>query len=382
MAVTTFQPQKNSNLPTIAIYVLALVGVGLLIYLGARVLTNVGSLRGKSVLSVSVLDGSGEVYLNGELLGTTPYDSDDIKAGENTLRIKNEQTTYDVSMNFLPNSEIVLNRDLGISDVFSSGQNFWIEKADLGTVLSVVSEPASAKVFIDNTEVGTTPYSTGDLSEGEYELRIEKAGSEAQTARIKIQKGFKLNVVMKLFPLSVPSTVSLLEGADALYDVHSGESLVTSNPENWVRSIIYWNRTRGINLAGTGVNKDIVFDYFVDYTGRVYDVNGLDITGTTDLGEVTKGAYLRRVSDGPGLTEAAKDAIANLGATTGLKAIILETGTGWLNLRAEPSLNGEVLQRVNVGESFSVLEEIGTWTKLRVSADVEGWVSSTYVSIE
>ena len=306
MALTTYQPQKSPKLPTIVIYVLALLGVGLLVYFGISVLKNLGSLRGKAALSVSVLDGNAEVYLNADYLGATPFDSDDIKAGENKIRVKNERTTYDVALNFMPNSEIVLNRDLGVSDVFSSGQNFWIEKADLGTVLSIISEPAGAKVYVDNTEVGTTPYSTATLSDGEYELRVEKTGYEAQTARIKIQKGFKLNVVMKMFPLPVPITVALLQDAEALYDVHSSESLVTSDAPTWARAIVYWNRTRGINLAGAGVNKDLVFDYLIDYAGRVYDKEGNDITGITDLGEVIKGAYLRRVSDGPGLTEAAK----------------------------------------------------------------------------
>lgn len=212
MAVTTYQPQKKSNLSAIGIYIFAFLGICVVIYLGIKVLGNLGSLRGKSVLSVSVLDGIAEVYLNNDYLGSTPYDSEDIKSGENKVRIKNEQMVYDVAINFMPNSEVVINRDLGVSDVFSSGQNFWIEKSTLGTVLGIVTEPAGAKVYVDNTEVGTTPYSTADLSDGEYELRVEKAGYEAQTARIKVQKGFKLNVVMKMFSLPTPMTVSLLEG--------------------------------------------------------------------------------------------------------------------------------------------------------------------------
>lgn len=382
MAITSFAPQKKSNFSNILIYVLALLGVGLLIYLGVNVLGNLGNLKGKAILSVSVLDGSAEVYLNGEMVGSTPYDSEEIKAGENTVRVKNEKTSYDVAINFMPNTEIVLNRDLGVSDVFSSGQNFWIEKADLGTVLSVISEPAGAKVYVDNTEVGSTPYSTGNLSDGEYDLRVEKAGFEAQTARIKIQKGFKLNSVVKLFPLPVPSTVSLLDGSDNLYDVFSSESLVSANAADWVNAVIYWNRTRGINLAGTGVNKDRVFDFFVDYAGRIYDVDGNDITGVTELGELERGAYLRKVSDGTGLTEAAKTTIESLGALGGAKATVKGTPNGWLNLRDEPSTStGEILQRINEGETYTVLEESGSWVKLKVSSDVEGWVSSTYVDI-
>ncbi len=382
MAVTTFKPQRGSNTPTVLIYVLAVIGIGLLIYLGISVLTNMGALGGKSALSVSVLDGQAEVYLNNTLLGQTPYDSTEIKTGENTVRVKNASTSYEVSIDFLRNSEVVLNRDLGVSTVFSSGQNFWIEKEGSGAVLSVVSEPDGAKVFIDNTEVGATPYSSNNLSEGDYELRIEKAGYESQTARVKVQKGFKLNVVMKLFPMPVPATVNLLEGSTDLYDVHSSDSMVSSDAASWVKAVPYWNRTRGINLADTGVNKEMVFGYFIDYAGRLYDKDGNDITGATDLGELAAGAYLRRAPDGPGLSEPAKTILASVNVVAGKKATVLETGLGWLNVRSEPSLDGEVLVQVNVGESFTVLEESTGWVKIRVDVDTEGWVSSTYVEIE
>ena len=382
MVVTTFKPQRNSSFPTILIYALAIVGIGLLLYLGFNVLTNMGALGGKSALSVSVLDGQAQVYLDNALLGQTPYDSTNIKIGENTVRVANDSTSYEVSIEFLRDSEVVLNRDLGVSTVFSSGQNFWMERGDSTSVLSVVSEPDGAKVFIDNTEVGATPYSSNNLSEGEYELRVERAGYESQTARVKVQKGFKLNVVMKLFPLPIPSTVNLLEGSTDLYDVHSNDSMVTSDAASWVKAVVYWNRTRGINLAETGVNKEPVFDYFIDYAGRVYDKSGVDVTGTASLGEVTHGAYLRRESDGPGLSTAAKTTLESVSIVAGKKATILETGTGWLNVRSEPSLDGEILVKVNVGESYSVLEESTGWVKIKVDVDTEGWVSSTYVEIE
>ena len=153
MVVTTFKPQRNSSFPTILIYALAIVGIGLLLYLGFNVLTNMGALGGKSALSVSVLDGQAQVYLDNALLGQTPYDSTNIKTGENTVRVANDSTSYEVSIEFLRDSEVVLNRDLGVSTVFSSGQNFWMERGDSNAVLSVVSEPDGAKVFIDNTEV-------------------------------------------------------------------------------------------------------------------------------------------------------------------------------------------------------------------------------------
>ncbi len=381
MAVPTFIPKKNTNISQVLIYIFAILGIGLLVYFGANVIKNFGNLKGKSGLSVSVLHGEAEVHLNGEFLGATPFESRDIKSGENKIKVKNSDVSYNVSLDFSPNSEIAMNRDLGISDVFSSGQNFWLKDSENDTVLSIISEPAGAKVFVDNTQLGTTPYSTNSLTKGEYDLRVEIVGYETQTARIKIQEGYLLNVALKMFPLPVPTKIDLLEGSTSLYDINSSDSIVNSNSEEWVKAIIYWNQTRGINLADTGMNKELMFDYFLDYSGNIFDKEGNKVTEEFSLEDFAKGAYLRRVSEGEGLTEAAREVLKTLDVVSGKQGTIKTTGTGWLNVRSEPGLNGEILTKVDVGDVFAVLEEGTGWVKLKVSDTVEGWVSSTYVTV-
>lgn len=383
MAVPTFQPQKKSNFSTFLIYIVAVLGVGLVVFFGAKAIKDMGGLKGKSGLSVEVLNGEAEVLLDDEYLGKTPYSSEEVNSGEHKVTVKSDSVTYETNVTFSPNSEVALNRDLGISNAFSSGQNFWLEESDSSTVLSVISEPSGAKIFVDNTQMGTAPYSTDTLSEGEYDLRIEAAGFETQTARIKIQKDYKLNIVAKLFPVPVPSKVSLLEDSADLYDVYSGEAVVTSSPGDWAKAVAYWNKTRGINLSGTGVNKEPVFDYFVDYAGGIYDADGNNVTENANevLEEIYRGGYLRKVSDGTGVTEAAKTALENLSVSTGKVATINQTPTGWLNMRASPSLDGDVVTQVDVGGQFPVLEEVTGWVKIRVPEVGEGWVYSQYVTI-
>ncbi len=382
MTTPLFKPRESINILAIVTYVLAVLGVISLVYFGGMLIKNKGNLKGKSALTVNTLGVSAEVYLNGTRLGTTPFESKDIGAGENKLSIKTETSQYNVALDFLPNSEVALSRDLGVSDLFSSGQNFWLEKTNSSGALVIVSEPTGARVLIDNTEVGVTPYSSETLTEGEYDLRIEKAGYESQTARIKVQNNYKLNIALKLFPIPVPSKVALLDGSTTLYDLYSAESIVTSDSSSWVKAVIYWNKTRGVNLAGTGLNKELVFDYFVDYSGSVYNKEGLDVTGDlSSMKDLSKGAYLRRVSDGAGLTDAAKTALQALSVSGGKKATIGTTGTGWLNVRSLASLNGSVLAQVNTGESFPIIEESTGWVKIKVSDTVSGWVSSTYVTV-
>src|SRR3989344_2443376 len=263
-SVTALQYQNKPKAIKILVYVVLVVGMGLIVYFGGDVIKNLGNLRGKSALSITVLEGEAKVLLNNEEIGKTPLESQTIRSGENKVTVKGDAISYETSINFLPNTQVVINRDLGVSDVFSSGQDFWMEKSDGTAVLNVITEPSKASVYIDNTKGGETPYSPRTLIDREYDLRLEAAGYESQSARIKIQAGHKLSISVRLFPSPVPAKIALLEGADSLYDIYSANPAATANPATWVKAILYWNKIRGINLSGAGVNKDPVFDYFID----------------------------------------------------------------------------------------------------------------------
>jgi len=387
MTVPSFKPTRNGNFSKVLIYIFAVIGLALVIYFGIDTAQKLMNMSGTAELFVDVFHGEAEVFLNDERLGVTPYDSEsdetfEIKPGENKITVKGNDKEYEVTLSFLASTQVVVNRDLGVSEIFSSGQNFWIEESSSEVVLNVITESPGAIVYIDNTEVGTTPYSTKSLTEGEYDLRVEMPGFESQTARISIKKGYKLNGAMQLFPMPVPQKVSLLRDSEHLYDVSSDNSLVTSNTAEWVEAIIYWNSTRGINLAGSGVNKERVFDYYLDYEGKVYDKDGtlVDLTNPGDFAtDSGKGAYLGRLQDGAGLSEAAKTSLESLGTLSGKKVTIKETGLGWLRVRDNPGLNGAEVAKVNVGEEFTVLEETSGWVKIKISEVLAGWVSSIYV---
>lgn len=370
--------------PIVNILIAVVISVSILFF-GYKILNSLGVVNRKASLSVKVKYGEAEVYLNNKKLGTTPIEELQVKSGENKLKVDNDKMSYEVVLDFLVKPrrsfETASVRDLGVSDVFSSGINFWFEEKSSDSTLSVISEPSDASVYIDNNRVGTTPYTTGSLTPGEYNLRIVKSGYESQNSRFSVDENYQLNVSAKLFPTPVSTSVSTLPDSFNLYDIASDDSLVTSDTKDWVDAIIYWNKTRGIDLSGVGLNKEPVFDYFVDYKGNVYDQTGSKVSSKGELGSIQRGAYLRRISEGPGLSDSAKQTLENLEILGGKKATINYTGTGWLNVRSQPSLDGELLTKVDVGDSYAVLEESGNWVKLRVSSDVQGWVSGTYVTI-
>jgi hypothetical protein len=380
-------PNKSKKFASIMVYVLALFGLAFVVYFGGDVLRDFGNLRGKAALTADNLYETAEVYVNGVLVGETPFESSDIRAGENTVTLKTANRQYDTVINFLPNSHVSVRRDLGASENFSAGQVFWIEKSTAQTVLSITSEPSNASVYIDNTEIGKTPFSTDNLTPGEYDFRIELPGHEAQSNRIGITKGYNLNISIKLFPTPIPVKVDLFEGSEDLYDLSSDNSLVTSDTQNWAKAVVHWNSSRGINLAGVGVNREPIFGYFVDYKGDLYNQRG-ELVVTPEqyeaLAGAGKGGYLGRTSDGIGLTPLARDTYESLknavflGGTT---ARIKETGTGWLRVRDAAGLTGTEIARVDVGETYPILEDTTDWVKIKISDEVEGWVSKTYIDI-
>ncbi|MFC1722458.1 PEGA domain-containing protein [Patescibacteria group bacterium] len=398
MSISTLQPLqplggKKLKVPIAVFFVAGIILALLLVFFGRDIIDNLRNISGKSALSADVTHGRAEILINGEAAGPTPFDSQEVKPGTNKITVKSQNRQYETTIKFLSNNDEYIHkvgvfRDLGVAELFSSGQDLWFDEDTSGTVLRVISEPTGASVFIDNTEIGKTPFTSSRLSEGDYDLRIERVGYEAQKARIRIQKGYTSNISVKLFPMPVPSRVSVFEGSDNLYDISSDNAQIISDPNTWVKAVVYWNQTRGVNLEGVGLNKELVFNYYIDFQGNLYNNLGLkmeDPSKIAGLIETNRGAYLGRISDGAGLTEPAKETWQ---AVTGSKiedvtnmAKILQTGTGWLRVRSEPSLNSSEIAKADVGKEYALLEEQPEWVKIALSEDLQGWVSKTYVEI-
>jgi uncharacterized protein YgiM (DUF1202 family) len=62
------------------------------------------------------------------------------------------------------------------------------------------------------------------------------------------------------------------------------------------------------------------------------------------------------------------------------KVIVKATPTGFLRMRDKPNLNGLEVARLKPGEELVLLEDAGTWDKVRTSDGKEGYVSSIYVT--
>ena len=68
------------------------------------------------------------------------------------------------------------------------------------------------------------------------------------------------------------------------------------------------------------------------------------------------------------------------------KLIITETETGYLNVRSNGSVRGDIVDRVNPGDEYDFIEESNGWSHVVLSVDEDGnsftgWVINEYIEI-
>ena len=387
-SVSSLQSNNKSTTLQIFSYLLVVLLLGTFIFFGGTIIARFDTLQQKSAITIESLNQTAEVLINDEQVGTTPYEQTNIKPGDNKITLKTQDQIYESIINFLPQDEngiynVLVKRDLGVSNIFSSGQEFWYEK-NSSHLLKVNSDPVGASVYIDDTEVGKTPYYADNITKGEYKVRVHINGYETQEFRVTIDDSYAINVNIKLFPMPIPLNISKFEGSDSLYKIYSNSNQVLSNTQMWVNSIIYWNKTRGINIDNMGSTKDLVFDYFIDFNGNLFDSQGT-LTTKDNINKVAKGAYLGDSNQGQGLSTMARDtylSLTNKQTLSQKTGTVIQTGTGWLRLRAGPSVDSSEVQKINVGETYNVIDEQNGWAKLQIDQTTSGWALSDYLNIK
>jgi uncharacterized protein YgiM (DUF1202 family) len=63
------------------------------------------------------------------------------------------------------------------------------------------------------------------------------------------------------------------------------------------------------------------------------------------------------------------------------KIKIIDTETGYLNVRAEPDTTSLILEKVISNEEYEYTEEKDDWYKILLKSGNEGWVSGSYVDL-
>ncbi len=267
--------------------------------------------------------------------------------------------------------------------------------------LKVESQP-SASVFLDDKHIGRTPIgkTSYKINSGEYTLKITPDTGAVTLANF--QEKIKIS----------PNTLTYV-------DVSLSESdLTTSSYVLWLEKMT--GKKSELSVVTTPDGANVLLD---DEPKGISPMIISDVTpGDHTLSVVSRGFSTRtikiklnagyrliasiKLSLGPGGASPIADVTATpsgkpidtkptpKGSPTGSPkatptkstsvdptkpyALIKDTPTGFLRVRADAATTSAELTRVKPGEKYSILEEKTDWFKIQLEATKSGWISSQY----
>lgn len=260
---------------------------------------------------------------------------------------------------------------------------FFNKKSEKFSALQINSLP-QAKVFLDNKEIGKTPYEDEKLKAGEYTLKLVPLADGINISLIPWTGKIKLTPeTMTVVNWQMGETENTSEGETLSLEPASDKSLtelvvLTANPD--VVEVSLDGQKKGSTPL---ILKDIApGDHELilsreGYNNRVIPVKTIESYRLTISAQLSQAEESSPSSQKENNKEKeATDSVTPKNTTT---AVIKETETGWLRVRFEPSLNASEAAKVNPGDEFPLLSEQEGWTKIEYEKDKTGWVSSMYV---
>jgi formylglycine-generating enzyme required for sulfatase activity len=145
-------------------------------------------------LDVMTIPAGASILLNGKAYGTTPATINKLLIGEYAVQIS------------LPGYSTV-SKTVTVNEGKSTELSETLMK---GSLVTITSTPKGANLFVDNTEVGVTPYK-GNLAFGHHTLRIEKNGKKEERAITLSGEGGK-----NAFHLSFTNFVNFPESVNGI----------------------------------------------------------------------------------------------------------------------------------------------------------------------
>lgn len=167
------------------------------------------------------------VYINGENKGETPYSDKNIKPGTYNLKLVPangaDMPIYETKLDLVSKASTIISRTFASSELDSSGYTLQLQEEASGeTFLSVISDPDTVNIMVDNKPSGFTPLSKIPATPGSHSLVVTSPGYVEQTLGVNVVKGYNLIVNFKL----ASQTITLTPQAPAT----SSASTVTPLP--------------------------------------------------------------------------------------------------------------------------------------------------------
>lgn len=223
-----------------------------------------------------------------------------------------------------------------------------------------ISSVPSAEVYINDEQVGKTPFQNESLLAGEYRIKIGSASAVWQ-GQVEVTGGTLTVVNRELADNQASSSgeVLVLDSGSGVVitSTPTGSSVDIDGKEAGKTPLAVSSLTAGdhtFTLSHDGYLKRSIRAYLPDKLKLSLDVD-LAIS-EVDLSTI----------DAPTVQVAEE-------------LVVRSTPTGFLRVRDKPSLAGAEIGRLDVGVTVTLIEQQGGWSKINMSDGKQGYVSSRYV---
>lgn len=244
-----------------------------------------------------------------------------------------------------------------------SGCTFGARKS----ALEVYSTP-EARVYVNNKEVGTTPYKNTSMT--------------PQTVEVKLVSESK-NTVKKIVLKNGLTTV-----IDWKFDNNGDDGGYILNMENTGGSKCGLIINSIPSKATIAIENDIIGSTpkKIDDLGigeKHVSVNFPGYQGANLFLKTTSGYNLiveaKLIKDNQVIQAEIEPELVAENSIQKTMIKIKETETGWLKVRESNSGTARELTKVKPNEQYELIEEKDDWIKIKLNDDTEGWVSAKYV---
>ncbi len=247
---------------------------------------------------------------------------------------------------------------------------------DVGKGALQVTSIPNSQVFVDGKFVGKTPLCLCELPQllkvKDYTLKLvpTESGFNTLEQKITIYQGV-LTVVDRTFDKKTAAGSGTLITLSPIDDKNSSELLLLSFPGS--AQVVLDSNIVGQTplllkkITASDHEIKILKDGYNEKIIKVKTINGKRLEGTIYLG--IKPDLSKPIAASPTPVFAAK-------------VLILDTPTGYLNVRSDASASSSVVETVNPGDELDLITSKEDWFEVKLPDGKTGWVSSTYAKKE
>jgi len=170
------------------------------------------------------------VFLDSKHVGKTPFFSDQLKAGEYTLKVTVSQASYVDKITLTEGTLTVVNRELNNNFLAQSGETLGLKPGKKGIL--VVSMPDEAELTIDGALKGKTPYLSNDIKEGEHKISLTRDGYVEREFSVKTSSKYQLVADVTLASIAAKES-SNSKNTDSQAETNKVE--ITKSPQGFLR---------------------------------------------------------------------------------------------------------------------------------------------------